>query len=105
VDFADRADLTGRLRGLIILLDEQLTAEQIRSAEELVDASEFGAALETLAGWLSEAATPITDDVRADFEMLASKMDMGIEHVREVLGRCPVREPDASTDSDSGFPF
>lgn len=105
MDFADRADLTGRLRGLIILLDEQLTSEQIRAAEELVDASEFGAALETLAGWLSEAATPITDDVRGDFEMLASKMEMDVEHVKNVLSRCPVAEPDSTLDSDSGFPF
>ena len=67
MDFAEHADLTGRLRGLVILLGERLSADQARFADELVDASEFGVALETLAGWLSEEETPIPDDVRHDF--------------------------------------
>ena len=68
VDFATRADLTGRIRGLVILLDEHLTADQIRSVDELVDASEFGEALESLADWLSANETPIPDEDRQDFE-------------------------------------
>jgi len=37
MDFATRADLTGRLRGLIILLAERLTLDEARSADELID--------------------------------------------------------------------
>jgi len=88
VDFATHADLTGRLRGLVILLDEQLTSDQARFADELVDASEFGIALEMLADWLSEDATPIPDDVRRDFERLSSQMGNG-ERVMGALSHCP----------------
>ena len=88
MDFATHADLTGRLRGLVILLDEQLTSDQARSADELVDASEFGIALEMLADWLSEDATPIPDDVRRDSERLSSQMGNG-ERVMGALSHCP----------------
>ena len=37
LDFATHSDLTGRLRGLIILLAERLTVDQARSADELID--------------------------------------------------------------------
>jgi hypothetical protein len=88
VDFATHADLTGRLRGLIILLDEHLTSDQARSADELIDASEFGVALEHLADWLSEDETPIPDDVRRDFERLSSQMG-NVERVMGALSLCP----------------
>ena len=92
MDFATRADLTGRLRGLVIMLDDGLTTEQQRSAEELIDESEFGAALELLAGLLAEAETPIPDDVRRDFERLSAQIG-NTEQVMPPLDRCPV-QPD-----------
>jgi hypothetical protein len=88
MDFAERADITGRLRGLVIMLDEQLTLDQARRADELIDASEFGVALETLADWLSEEATPIPDDLRRDFETLSSKLGNG-DRVMGPLALCP----------------
>jgi hypothetical protein len=88
VDFATHADLTGRIRGVIILLDEQLTSEQARSAEELVDASEFGDALEYLADVLSVGEMPIPDDVRRDFERLSSQVGND-ERVMGALRVCP----------------
>jgi hypothetical protein len=90
VDFATHADLTGRIRGLVILLDEHLTAEQIRSVDEMVDASEFGVALEALADWLSEKETPIPDEDRQDFERLSSQVGNS-ERVMSALSRCPRR--------------
>jgi hypothetical protein len=104
MDFAERADLTGRLHGLVILLDDRVTLDQTRLADEHIDAGEFGVALETLADWLSENATPIPNDVRSDFEMLASKMG-NVNRVMQSLAACPVAEPDAPDASDSGFPF
>lgn len=88
VDFATHADLTGRLRGLVILLAERLTSDQARVADELIDASEFGVALEMLADWLSENEMPITDDVRHDFERLSSQMG-NVDRVMRALGLCP----------------
>jgi hypothetical protein len=87
MDFATHADLTGRLRGLVILLDEHLTPEQARAADQLIDASEFGAALDSLATGLAERETPIPDDVRRDFDRLASQLDA--TQVMVALGRCP----------------
>jgi hypothetical protein len=88
LDFATHADLTGRLRGLIILLGAGLTLDQARSADELIDASEFGAALERLADWLSENETPIQDGVRRDFERLSVQVG-NAERVMRLLDLCP----------------
>jgi hypothetical protein len=88
LDFATHADLTGRLRGLIILLGGRLTSDQARSADELIDASEFGAALKMLADWLSANETPIPDAVRRDFERLSVQMGNG-DRVMQPLDRCP----------------
>jgi hypothetical protein len=87
MDFATHADLTGRLRGLVILLDERLAPDQARAADELIDASLFGAALDSLAASLAEHETPIPDDVRRDFDRLASQLDA--PQVMAALGRCP----------------
>jgi hypothetical protein len=88
LDFATHADLTGRLRGLIILLGGRLTLDRARSADELIDASEFGAALKMLADWLSANETPIPDGVRRDFERLSVQMG-NRERVMRPLDRCP----------------
>jgi len=88
LDFATRSDLTGRLRGLIILLAERLSLDQARIGDELIDASEFGVALETLADWLGENETPIPDGVRRDFERLSLQMG-NVEHVMRSLDDCP----------------
>jgi hypothetical protein len=96
LDFATHSDLTGRLRGLIILLAERLSLDQARSADELIDASEFGVALETLADWLGENETPIPDGVRRDFERLSVQLG-NVERVMRPLDRCP-----AESDAEGG---
>ena len=88
MDFATRADLTGRLRGLIILLAGRLTLDEARSADELIDGSEFGDALEMLADRLSENETPIPDGVRHDFDRLSVQLG-NVERVMQPLDRCP----------------
>jgi hypothetical protein len=94
VDFAEHADLTGRIRGLVILLEDRLTVDQSRRVDELVDASEFATALETLAGWLGEDATPIPDDVRLDFERLADRTGSA-DAVTAAIARCPREDGEA----------
>jgi hypothetical protein len=89
MDFLDHADLTGRIRGLVIMLDDKVTIEQSREVDELIDASEFGGALEMLAGCLAESETPLPDDLRVDFERLATRMEIR-DAVMETLVRCPV---------------
>jgi hypothetical protein len=88
LDFATHADLIGRLRGLIILLGGRLTLVQARSVDELIDAAEFGAALEMLADCLSANETPIPDGVRRDFDRLSLQMG-NVERVMRPLDRCP----------------
>jgi hypothetical protein len=89
MDFAEHADLTGRLRGLVILLDDRLTLDQARSAEEVIDAAEFGVALELLADTLSEHKTAIPDDLRVEFERLSARLG-DADRVMGALAVCPV---------------
>ena len=93
LDFATHSDLTGRLRGLIILLAGRLSLDQARVGDELIDASEFGVALEALVDWLSENETPIPDGVRRDFERLSVQIG-NVERVMRPLDLCPT-ESDA----------
>jgi hypothetical protein len=88
LDFSTHSDLTGRVRGLIILLAERLSSDQARSVDELIDASEFGVALETLADWLAEKETPIPDHVRRDFERISVQLG-NVERVMRPLDACP----------------
>jgi hypothetical protein len=88
LDFAERSDLTGRLRGLVIMLGDRLTLDQARATDELIDRSEFSMALETLADWLSTARTPIPDSIRHDFERLSTRMG-NLERVMPPLDLCP----------------
>ncbi len=89
MDFLTRADLTGRIRGLVIMLDEKISIEQSRRAEELVDADEFDAALELLAAYLAEGPSPLPDDLRVDFERISTQVG-NRDLVMGVLARCPV---------------
>jgi hypothetical protein len=89
VDFATRADVAGRLRGLVIMLDDHLTLEQCRSADQTIDADDFGAALEMMADWLAEARTPIPDDIRRDFERLSSQIGNAERVMTPLNEHCP----------------
>ena len=89
MDFATRADLAGRLRGLVILLDDHLTLDQCRAADQSIDADDFAAALEMLADWLAEAKTPIPDDIRRDFERLSSQIGSTERVMGPINEHCP----------------
>jgi hypothetical protein len=94
VDFATRADVAGRLRGLVIMLDEHLTLEQCRTADQTIDADDFGGALELMADWLAEAKTPIPDDIRRDFERLSSQIGNTERVMAPINEHCPVAPDD-----------
>ncbi len=91
MDFLTHADLTGRLRGLVILLGEKISVEHSRRADELIDASEFGVTLEMFADWLSEDRTPLPGDLRRDFDRLATQMG-NRDRVMGPLRLCPPEE-------------
>ena len=88
MDFLTHADVTGRIRGLVIMLDDKITVEQSRAVDELVDADEFGPALEQLAGVLAETATSLPDDLRTDFDRLATQVG-NRDRVMGLLEACP----------------
>jgi hypothetical protein len=88
LDFAEHSDLTGRLRGLVIMLAGRLTLDQARSTDQLIDRSEFSVALETLANWLGETQAPIPDSIRLDFERLSTRLG-NPERVMQPLDSCP----------------
>jgi hypothetical protein len=89
MDFLTHADLTGRIRGLVIMLDEKITIEQSRRADELVDDDEFGAALVALAGFLAESGTSLAADLRVDFDRLSNQVG-NHDSVMEILAGVPV---------------
>lgn len=74
MDFLTHADLTGRIRGLVIMLDDVITIEQSRQAEEMVDEAEFDTALEMLAGSVARSESALPDDLRADFDRLSTQV-------------------------------
>ena len=75
------------------MLGGSLTLDQARSTDELIDSSEFSVALETLADWLGEDHTPISDSIRDDFERLSTRLG-NRERVMRPLDLCPA-ESDA----------
>ena len=83
----------GRLRGLVILLDERLTLDQIRAVDALIDTLNFGVALERLVDLLTESDTPVPNDLRRDFERLALQLGNG-ERVMRGLRLCPPGDDD-----------
>lgn len=90
VDAASHDDLGGRLRGLLIGVEDRLPPQTRDLVIELVDASEFGIALETMAEMLCEYDQPVTSSERADFMQLVRRMAMD-DRVERNLALCPDR--------------
>ena len=74
MDFLTKTDLTGRLRGLAIMLDDRLSIEQTRAAEDLIDDDQFAPALEALAAALREQRASVPADLRTDFDRLSAQL-------------------------------
>jgi hypothetical protein len=93
VDFLTKTDLTGRLRGLAILLDDRLTVEQTRAAEDLIDDDQFAPALEALAAALREQHATLPADLRRDFDRLSAQLGNEAA-VAELLAGVPTEAGD-----------
>jgi len=90
VDAAYYEDVAGRLRGLLVRLEDRLLRKDVTLIAEFVDANELGLALEQMADSLSEDEQPLSADERADLLALVERMQMG-DRVPNALTFCPVR--------------
>ena len=71
-------DLAGRLYGLLIIFSDRLPADQAQWLNHVVEAGEYGLALEDLAAMLAYDKITITDQERGDIAALARQMRMDL---------------------------
>ena len=87
MDTAWCEDLRGQLFSLLIAVEDRLGREQARWVHHVIDAGEYGLALEDMTGILAQAKAPVTDQERAGMLALARKMHMD-DLVPRIL-QCP----------------
>ena len=85
-------EIAGRLRGLLIRLDDRLSRQDQTWVAEFIDANELGLALEQMADALSEDDQPVSPEERSDMLALAERMQMD-DRVSRALTFCPNRWP------------
>jgi hypothetical protein len=89
VDEAYYEDLTGRLYGLLIALEDRVGAESARSLHHFIEVGEYGLALEEIAGALAQRQSAISDQERGDMLALARTMNEMDDLVPHALEFCP----------------
>lgn len=77
-DSAYYEDLAGRLYGLVIVFSDRLPADQAQWLHHVIEAGEYGLALEDLAAMLAYDKIAATDQERGDIEALARQMGMDL---------------------------
>jgi hypothetical protein len=87
---AEYAETSARLRSLMILLDDRLSARDLVFAAEFIDVGELGLALEQMAVALCQDEAPVARTERADMLALAERMNLG-SRVSRALQLCPER--------------
>lgn len=92
-------DLRGQLFSLLIAVEDRLGPEQAQWVHHVIDADEYGLALDDMTGILAHAGAPVTGQERAAMLALARKMRMD-ELVPRLL-QCPPTGQ-ASTPGDGG---
>jgi hypothetical protein len=90
MDRAYYEEIAGRLRGLLIRLDDRLSAKDAKLIAEFIDVGELGLALEQMADQLSEYEQPLSASERADMLSLVARMQMN-DRVSRALTVCPER--------------
>jgi hypothetical protein len=88
MDAATFEDISGRLRGLLIGMEDRMPVRDVQLISEFVDAGELGLALEQIADVLSEDEMPITSAERRDMLELVDRMQMD-DRVPGALRFCP----------------
>jgi hypothetical protein len=90
MDRAYYEEIAWRLRGLLIRLDDRLSAKDAKLIAEFIDVGELGLALEQMADQLSEYEQPLSASERADMLSLVARMQMN-DRVSRTLTVCPER--------------
>jgi hypothetical protein len=88
-DMACYEELTRRLYGLLIGLDDRIGGEQARLLHHFIEVGEYGLALEEITGTLAQDAIAITGQERSDVLALAAQMKLEGDLVARVLAACP----------------
>lgn len=78
-------EIQGRLRGLLISLEDHFSRDQAAFISEEIEANELGIALETMSEILSDANGVIPNEHVAEILRLGEKM--GLSGVVEIAGR------------------
>jgi hypothetical protein len=89
MDAAQAEYLSNRLRGLLVQLADRLTNDQAVGTTELIDAGEFGLALEFIADSLSEEERAVSEIERREMTLLVGEMGMD-DRVQRALALCPL---------------
>lgn len=84
-DISYYEEIQGRLRGLLISLEEHFSKDQAAFLSEEIDANELGIALERMSEMLSEANGVIRNEHVVEISRLGEKM--GLSGVVEIAGR------------------
>ena len=82
-------ELAGRLYGLVIRLGDRLPAGQARWLHHVIDAGEYGLALEDMTGMLAHGMIATSGEERAGILALAARMKLEDGVVPRALGNCP----------------
>jgi hypothetical protein len=90
-------DLSGRLMGLLIALEDRLEETDARRAHEFIDVGEYGLALEEMACALAHGSASISNQERSDMLALNNRMMMD-DRVPRALQLCP--DPAVSAGPD-----
>jgi hypothetical protein len=88
MNWTDYEEISGYLRGLLVRLDDRLSAKDLVLIAEFIDVGELGLALEQMADALSEENLALSDDERADMLSVAERMKI-VDRISRVLGLCP----------------
>jgi hypothetical protein len=74
------------MRGVLVIVSEDLSPVTVALIDELIDANECGVALEILSDMLSEAGAQIEPDVFDVVGELVESMDMDRENAERLRG-------------------
>lgn len=75
-DWSHHDDVRGRVRGLLIVLADQLPAVTVGLVDEFLDADEQGVAVELLSEMLVESRARISSDTLAAFSTVVKEMEL-----------------------------
>jgi hypothetical protein len=88
VEASDYDRLSGQLLAVLANVEDRLSQRDATLIHELIDAGEFGLALEQIADLLAETKAPVTGGERTDMLALVAAMQMD-PRVSDTLDRCP----------------